>query len=376
MKILFVASYYCPYTSGLTIHAQRIAEGLVRRKHQLTVLTNQHQSGLTSQENINGVQVVRHKPLFRLSRGFVSPWLLFAFLQRVLKTDTVGLHLPLPEAFIFATLAKFLKKRVILIYHANLNLPSWLITSPIFEAVVFANHFIAGIFADRIVAYSQDYASYSNFLRLFKKKIKCIYPPVLLSKPERKKVEALRKKWSPCSERIIGFAGRFAEEKGGDILIRALPKISAKIPKFKLVFAGEYENLVYEDFYQRQKELIDKNKNYLLFLGPVPHEKMANFYAALDVLALPSRAECFGGVQVEAMLSGCPVVAFDIPGGRVPIKTTGMGKLAGQISSKNLAQALIEVLENKNQYLKPKKKIEGIFNFQKTIDDYEELFSV
>lgn len=373
MKILFVSSYYLPYVSGLTIHAQRLAEGLAKKNHDVKIVTNIHAGKLISSEILNGVLVKRAKPLFRLSRGFVSPALFALFFKELRDAGIVVLHLPLPEAFIFSTIAKIFNRKVFLIYHANLNLPSWTFSSRVIEALVLLNHCFAGVFANKIVAYSDDYANFAKFLRIFREKIVIIFPPVIMRVPNRRAAEQQKDSLGLKGAKIIGFAGRFAEEKGGDILIEAIPEIAKKIPNVKIVFAGE-ENLAYEDFYKRKKDLIEKHKGRILFLGLIPPEKMPEFYATCDVLALPSRNECFGLVQVEAMLCGTPVVAFDIPGGRVPIRATGMGEIVKKHNASDFAEKIIQVVNNRENYIKRRGKIENIFNFQKTINEYEKIF--
>ena len=39
MRILIVLTYYRPHTPGLTIYAERLANALARRGHQVTVMT-------------------------------------------------------------------------------------------------------------------------------------------------------------------------------------------------------------------------------------------------------------------------------------------------------------------------------------------------
>ena len=51
-------------------------------------------------------------------------------------------------------------------------------------------------------------------------------------------------------------------------------------------------------------------------------------------------------VQVEAMLCGTPVVASDLPGVRLPVLATGMGRLAPPGDAAGLAAALIAVLRD------------------------------
>jgi len=89
---------------------------------------------------------------------------------------------------------------------------------------------------------------------------------------------------------------------------------------------------------------------------------------------LPSDTECFALAQVEAMLCGTPVVMSDTPGGRVPVTVTGMGKIAPRGNWRAFGEAICEVIENRERYLKPRSAIEAIFNFERTIDTYERIF--
>ncbi|MGC8787461.1 MAG: glycosyltransferase, partial [Anaerolineae bacterium] len=116
-------------------------------------------------------------------------------------------------------------------------------------------------------------------------------------------------------------------------------------------------------------------KDYIVMLGLLNDaQKVANFYAMCDVLALPSRSDCFPMVQVEAMLCGTPTVATDIPGLRVPIRLTKMGLLVKPQDERALAEGIVEVLNNREHYLKSREQIAAIFDLEKTIDEYERLF--
>jgi glycosyltransferase involved in cell wall biosynthesis len=93
-----------------------------------------------------------------------------------------------------------------------------------------------------------------------------------------------------------------------------------------------------------------------------------------DVFALPSRTDCFPSVQIEALLSGTPVVATNIPGAREVIKVTGMGKLVTPRDPRALADGLIEVLVHRAAYVKSYAEIRSVFNTERTLDAYEALF--
>jgi glycosyltransferase involved in cell wall biosynthesis len=94
------------------------------------------------------------------------------------------------------------------------------------------------------------------------------------------------------------------------------------------------------------------------------------------VLALPSinATESFGLVQVEAMLSGVPVVASDLPGVRQPIRLTGMGEIARIGDAADLARKLLEVLASPGKYRRDAAAIRSTFPPGKTLDFYEGLY--
>ena len=69
MRILTILTYYRPHWTGLTMIAQRIAEGMARRGHDVTVLTTQHHPELPRDEVVAHVRVVRLKQIARLSRA-------------------------------------------------------------------------------------------------------------------------------------------------------------------------------------------------------------------------------------------------------------------------------------------------------------------
>ena len=54
MRILIALTYYRPHVSGLTIYAERLARGLARRGHAVTVLTSRFAPWLPARERWTG----------------------------------------------------------------------------------------------------------------------------------------------------------------------------------------------------------------------------------------------------------------------------------------------------------------------------------
>jgi D-inositol-3-phosphate glycosyltransferase len=72
-------------------------------------------------------------------------------------------------------------------------------------------------------------------------------------------------------------------------------------------------------------------------------ERLAEFYATADVLALPSRNETFGLTILEALASGLPVVAVN-QGGPTDLLHPSVGTLATPGDPVDFADKLARVL--------------------------------
>lgn len=375
LKILIALQYYIPHRTGLTLYVQRIAEALAKRGHQVTVLTARYHMGLPRDEQvINGVRVIRLWAPIRVSRGMVMPAYPWAAWKLVRMHDVVSLHTPTLETALYGIYTWLHKRGLLITHHGDLILPTGAFNRFV-QWFTFQLYLIAGRCSHRIIAYSNDYADNSYYIAPFRDKTCTVYPPIAIPTPNPQRVEALRDQWlegTNGTARLIGYAGRFVEEKRPDVLIRALPIIQQKYPGTKIVLAGQYR-LKYEHFYNRHQDLIRQYKDSLIFLDLITDEQeVANFYAACDVLALPSDTECFALVQVEAMRCGTPVVSTDIPGAREVVRVTGMGEIAPPGNSRAFGDALLRVLDDRDAYVKPLAEIDAIFNFEHTVDQYEQ----
>src|SRR5574341_138860 len=157
MKILIALTYYRPHISGLTIYVERLARGLARRGHQVTVLTSHFDRALPYREEMDGVTVIRQPVLFKLSKGVIQPGITVRALALMLKNDVVSVHLPQAEAGALSFLGRVVaRKLVVLTYHCDLQLPPGLLNRVIDRLVYITNH-IGARFAHRIVSYTEDY---------------------------------------------------------------------------------------------------------------------------------------------------------------------------------------------------------------------------
>ncbi len=141
----------------------------------------------------------------------------------------------------------------------------------------------------------------------------------------------------PGSPHIVA-AGRLHPVKAFDALIRAMPLVLAKHPGARLTIAGEgpeRPNL--------EAEIARLGLGSTVHLaGHVPD--LAPIFAAADLFVLSSHFEGTPNALLEAMASGVPVVATDLPGTRALLEAAECGGLAPNNDPRTLADAILEVL--------------------------------
>lgn len=376
MKVLVALTYFRPHVSGLTIYVERLTRALADRGHVVTVLTSRYDASLPLEEEQDGVRVVRVPVVHRVSKGVIMPSFGLVATRLVRQHDVLSLHLPQFDAAGLALRGRLMGRPTVLTYHCDLQLPSGLFNRVV-DRVVYAANMAAGTFAHRIVAYTQDYADNSPLLRRFKRKIVVIPPPVVMPVAEQRDVERFAAEHDLAGRATIGFAARFATEKGVEYLLDALPGLLEDFPRLKVLFAGQYRNVLGEEAYARRLlPIIERYGDNWEFLGTLSPTQMPAFFANCDCLVVPSinSTESFGLVQVEAMLCGTPSVASNLPGVRQPVRMTGMGEVVDVANAASLRQGITKVLRNRTSYLRPRTEIEALFDIKRTVADYERLF--
>jgi glycosyltransferase involved in cell wall biosynthesis len=378
MKILIVLTYYRPHISGLTIYAERLAKAFARRGHDVTILTSQFEKNLPREEVADGVRIIRVPVLFRLSKGVIMPTFGWLASKLVAETDVVQLHLPQFDAAGISFRGRLLKKPTIITYHCDLQLPPGLFNRIANLAVEFMN-WLTAIFTHRIVAYTKDYAENSRYLKPKINKVEIIPPPVELPQISVESIIAFPENHNPRKQHpVIGMAARFATEKGVEVLLEALPHILERYPNTLVQFVGPFKNIIgEEDYFDRLAPRISdyEQKGNWRFLGSLNPEQMAAFFPNLDLLVLPSlnSTEAFGLVQIEAMMNGIPCAASALPGVRQPVITHGMGRIFPIGDAAKLAEAVLEILDNKSDFITPKESFKN-YDPENTAKAYEVLF--
>ncbi len=148
--------------------------------------------------------------------------------------------------------------------------------------------------------------------------------------------------WARDGAPRILFVGRYEEQrKGFKYLLRAMPLIRQQFPEARLVVVGNGRPEKYEEVISRYGIWgVD-------FVGMVPAEQLPRYYASCDLFCAPSiHGESFGIILLEAMASGKPVIASDIPG-YASVMTDGReGLLAEPRDPTSIALAIVRLLSD------------------------------
>jgi len=116
----------------------------------------------------------------------------------------------------------------------------------------------------------------------------------------------------PADDVIVGFIGRFVEEKGIDTLIHAFERSTGRW-NFLVVGGGVLS--------ARIQSVQRRHPVRVRIIEDASHDDVPEYLSAMDVLCAPSRTtprwkEQFGRMLIEAMACGIPVLASD--SGEIP----------------------------------------------------------
>jgi glycosyltransferase involved in cell wall biosynthesis len=147
--------------------------------------------------------------------------------------------------------------------------------------------------------------------------------------------------WAQGGPPIVGYLGRFVPEKGLGILMMSLD--AQKTPWRALFLGGGRQES------QLRAWAAKYTDDRVRILTNVPHEGIAPYVAAMDILAAPSQTtrtwkEQFGRMLIEAMASGVAVIGSD--SGEIPFVIGDAGEVVGEADRAEWARILGVLLEN------------------------------
>jgi glycosyltransferase involved in cell wall biosynthesis len=361
MKIVHLVCTFPPYLGGMGNSVRQMVEQLAtaRPDYDLTVVCPAygHQAPvlLVPKASRSTYRIIRLASWFRFGNAAMVKGL-----DKIWRsTDIVHLHYPFygTDALVWWLKKIYPATKLVLHYHMDPQAGGW--RGWLFQ--IFQKLFLARLLkqAEIITCASLDYwqASIAGRLSLD-------LTGKLLIVPFR--VDTDRFQPRPRDPQLLSQLGLKAERltilmvggldkahyfKGVEVFLKSLAILNRDYPELNyqaiIVGAGDLQS-----GYESMAKQMGLSKR-ICFAGAVDAAGLPQFYNLADLFVLPSinRCEAFGLVLLEAMASGLPCLASDLPGVRQVIDPPNNGLLIQPNNAIDLAEKISLVLTDKQKLL-------------------------
>jgi len=335
LNVAIVTHAYYPQYGGVTEHVHHVALELRKRGHRVTIITCGHRNA----NHADGDDVIRlgSNMLIRYNKAYVNltmGWNIYGRMRRLLcrgQYDIVHVHCPLVPVLPLAATRTAQDTLIFGTFHAS-------------------------------AASSAGYLLFKPFLKKYHQRLD---GRIAVSSPARDFVHKYfggdyriipngvdPSRFTPSNEPIeeladgtlnVLFVGRPDPRKGLEYLIRAMEIVRSRCKSsVRLVVIGDgprrsmYEAMVSEE-----------HRNSVIFLGGVSGDLLPRYFSSARVFCSPAIGnESFGIVLLEAMASGVPVIASDIPGYRTVVTNGEEGFLIRPKDPEALAKTILLLLND------------------------------
>ncbi|MBE3114420.1 MAG: glycosyltransferase family 4 protein [Actinobacteria bacterium] len=171
---------------------------------------------------------------------------------------------------------------------------------------------------------------------------------------------------------IIGYIGRFSEEKGILTFIEVISILIKKFENAEFLIGGNGELRGKINNYIESNNLTNK----VTLTGWIPHDTLPEYLNKLKLLILPSYTEGLPNILLEAMACGTPVLATSV--GTIPdIITDGeTGFIITKNTPEDITKKIISILKNPNLNKivdNARNFVEKKYNFNTCLKNYEKI---
>lgn len=350
----------------MEIHGKILCEGLVKRGHEVTVISTRHPDD-KEYEEVNGIKIY-----YLIKTGFSTYWKKWGK-ESLRKFDRLNSTKPFDIVFSqsFSGYYFAIKKGkyqipfVSFLQGAGPYLTITMIKvafsqqrMPIAEALrtslmYFVHYFVLQlptIFGSDLIICASDHVNKSvrKWYPVRKKKIYTIMNGIdtSLFSPNEQERDRLRKQLGIREEEcLLMTSGTISEEKGHHLAVETLNTLLEENTGLKLVIVGAGEYLA------SLSGLIEKFglKDRVILTGFIPNESISSYYNAADIYLLPTlRAEGLPFALIEAMSIGLPIIASKIGGIPNILKNEQEGLLINPGDTDDIVSKILILLQNKS----------------------------
>jgi glycosyltransferase involved in cell wall biosynthesis len=329
-----------------------------------------------NEERMNGVRVVRVRNLVTLLNTPITPAMTKEIIKQNAhkKFDVFHTHTPPPLAsYLAAKAAKKTKTPLVLTYHCDMEIPVFfgraavaLYQKTLGRSVIKS--------ADKIIVTTESYAQTSR--DLWNLTDVSVIPNAVDTQRFSPSIagDEVRKTLHLEDAKVALYVGRLVHHKGLEQFIASAEHTPENV---KHVIAGD------GPLKEKLKALATEYKvdEKVLFVGKIPDEVLPRYYAACDVLVLPSvsRLEAFGIVALEAMACAKPVIVSDIPGVRELIIDGKEGFVARPLDANDLALKITALLSDEAKARRmgaaARERVEARFSLERVVGQIEDVYA-
>ena len=396
MKILYFSDEFPPaVTGGAAIVAYDFAVALLKKGHEVFVITASQDRSRAGKSEIDGVKIFTlfsKYPVFL--RHYLSAWnpFLAGKIKKILKEikpDIVHVHnIHTHISYSALKIAKKSGAKVFLTAHDTMLVSYGKAYFPCgeknFRVTAWLNMKTAGKrynpfrnmaikyylrYVDKVFAIS---ASLKNLLAQNGIKSEVLHNGIdagVWTKPLESDIQNFKKKFGITDKKVVFFGGRLSGAKGGLQIIKAFSRVIKLLPNKDavLVIAGR------ETSGKHKMEEFIKNfgvSDYVVFTGWLEREEMKTAFFVSDVCVTPSiYFDPFNLFNIEAMAAGKPVVGTCF-GGTPEIVIDGQtGYIVNPLDNEDMGRKICELVSDAEKSAvfgkNGRKRVEEFFSLEK-----------
>lgn len=354
MRTLTITPDYPPFfVGGTTIHAYELNKFLTKRGFEPWVITfwedpKTFQTELSIEEGVHIVRVPRPDPSnmgdynhqFLFQNECIKKGLHWINGNHCQDFDLIVLH-----SYFLAEAAIYAKKlyNTPLVYHVHT------LFSNFDQEAQNEKYKVIRDYEKRICMESKKVIAVSEYLKNLihqKLKIDTSNTVVITKAVDLEKYDSVLYPQVNRDYKKIVYAGRISFEKGIEVLIKAFMNVKNTYQGNVMLFIiGSASD---EQYLSSIKTLIKQShlERNIMFLGFTNPDDIVIEYKSSDLTVVPSYAETFGKVAIEAMAAKVPVIVSDV-GGLGPIITHGVNGLRFRAGDEmDLAEKIITILND------------------------------
>ena len=339
MRVVMLSNSFPPQIGGIQEHVSNLAQTLARQGHQLQIVTVRRNKSERVRDTFAGLDVIR-VPQLNLPRTLTTQYLaittaLLIAMRLRGQADVVHYHTFWPDAFTAFVVNKFVPT----VYTAHESRFLLMAEQPKSRRwLKLALRPFQGILAP-----STELLEATRQLGVSSEKSAFIANAVDASKFRPGVTgERVRERYGiPLDHCLILCPRRLVPKNGLEFLIESLPLIRRRFSGASVLIAGAGPER--ESLEARVREL--GLQEYVIFAGSQDNDDLPEFYAAADIVAIPSLKEATSIAGLEAMASARAVVATNVGGLPEIIEDGVSGLLVPPRDPEALALAITRLIE-------------------------------